>query len=355
MQAALLEVFGEPLAVRDVDRPTVDADGVVVNVECCGVCRSDWHTWQGDWGWLDARPTLPHVLGHEPCGTVVETGIEITTVAVGDAVVIPFTLACGECLRCRNGHENRCENRIDLGFSDAAPGAFAEEVHVPRADVNAVPLPDGIDATAAASMGCRFMTAYRAMAHRADVGRGEIVAVYGLGGVGLSTIQIADALGCRVIGVDLVDEKLDRAESLGAVATVDASVVDDPAAEVRAVSNGGTDIAVDALGNAETCRNALDSLADGGRHVQLGLTSGKEGGTVSLPIDEIVTRELDLCGSHGLQPSRYGGLLDLVTAGKLDPGALVGETVDIHDIPDTLAAMTDYDTVGIPVCTDFSG
>ena len=355
MQAVLLEEFGEPLNVTNVERPTVNPDGVVVEVECCGVCRSDWHTWQGDWDWLDSRPTLPHVLGHEPCGTVVETGDEVTSRSVGDDVVIPFNLACGECLACRNGYENRCENRIDLGFSDEAPGAFAEEVHVPRADINTILLPSGISATAAASIGCRFMTAYRAMAHRAGLGQGETVVVYGLGGVGLSTVQIAQALGCQVIGVDLTNEKLDRAEDIGADITVNAADVDDPAAEVRAITNGGADVAVDALGISETCQNALSSLDTGGRHIQVGLTSNAEGGTVPLPVDQIVTGELELYGSYGLQPSKYSELLDLVTTGKLDPGALVSDKIDIHDIPGTMESMTEYNTIGIPVCTEFSG
>jgi alcohol dehydrogenase len=353
MQAAVLEAFGESLVVRDIERPDPSPDGVVVAVESCGICRSDWHTWQGDWDWLGALPEPPHVLGHEPCGTVVSVGEEVERVAEGDDIIIPFNLACGDCITCRNGHENRCENRVDLGFMDEAPGAFAEEVHVPNADVNAVPLPDGIDATAAASIGCRFMTAYHAMAHRATVGRGETVVVYGLGGVGLSTVQIADALGTNVVGVDLDENKCDEAESLGAVETVHVSSVDDPAAAVRSYTDGGAEVSVDALGIEETCRNAVDSLAAGGRHVQIGLTSADERGEIPLPVDDLVTKEIEFYGSHGLQPSRYHELLSLIEAGKLDPGALVSETVDLHEVPDTLAAMTDYDTVGVPVCTEF--
>jgi alcohol dehydrogenase len=235
-----------------------------------------------------------------------------------------------------------------------APGAFAEEVHIPNADINAVPLPDSIDAGAAAGCGCRFMTSFHAMAHRAPVSAGDDVVIHGCGGIGLSAVHIANALGGNVIGVDLMDEKLDRAEELGAVATVNASEVDDPAKEVRDITNGGADVSADALGIAVTCQNAVNSLKKGGTHVQIGLTTSEEQGMVSLPTDEFVAKEIDFKGSLGLQPSRYSEMLDMIESSKLDPTALVEDTIDIHQVPDELAAMSDYDTIGIPVCTEFS-
>jgi alcohol dehydrogenase len=235
-----------------------------------------------------------------------------------------------------------------------APGAFAEEVHVPTADVNAVSLPDSIDADTAAGIGCRFMTSYHGMAHQGDVGNGEDVVVHGLGGIGLSAVQIADALGANVIGVDLAEEKLAKAEELGAVTTIDATAVDDPAKEVRDVTDGGADVSVDALGIATTCQNAVNSLGKGGRHVQIGLTTAEEEGMVPLPTDEFVAKEIEFVGSLGLQPSRYSEMLDMIESGKLDPTALVSETIDIHRIPDRLEAMTDFGTMGIPVCNDFT-
>jgi alcohol dehydrogenase len=176
------------------------------------VCRSDWHCWQGDWDWFGYRPDPPHVLGHEPCGTVVSVGERVENVREGDHIAIPFNFACGSCSLCRNGHENICENHVGLGFMNEAPGAFAEEVHIPNADINAVPLPEEIDTDTAAGIGCRFMTSYHGMAHQADVGNGEDVVVHGLGGIGLSAVHIGNALGANVIGVDIMDEKCDRAE-----------------------------------------------------------------------------------------------------------------------------------------------
>ncbi|MBV0902917.1 zinc-dependent alcohol dehydrogenase family protein [Haloarcula salina] len=353
MRAVMLEEFQEPLEVQDVERPEPESHGVVAKVDGCGVCRSDWHCWQGDWEWFGYRPDPPHILGHEPCGTVVKVGEDVETVSEGEHIAIPFNFACGKCELCRNGHENICENHIGLGFMNEAPGAFAEEVHIPNADINAVPLPDEIDPDTAAGIGCRFMTSYHGMAHRGDVGRGEDVVVHGLGGIGLSAVHIANALGANVIGVDLFDEKLEKAENLGAITTVNAAEVDDPAKEVRDLTDGGADCSVDALGIATTCRNAVDSLGKGGRHVQIGLTTSEEEGEVSLPTDEFVAKEIDFRGSLGLQPSRYPEMLDMIKTGKINPKELVSETISLDEVPDTLAAMSDYDTMGIPVCSEF--
>jgi alcohol dehydrogenase len=355
MQAVVLEEFKEPLEVQDVDRPEPEPDGAVAEVIGCGVCRSDWHCWQGDWDWFGYRPDPPHILGHEPTGRIVAVGEEVENVQEGQEVAIPFNFACGTCDLCRNGQENICENHVGLGFMNEAPGAFAEEVHIPKADINAVPLPDGIDAGEAAGCGCRFMTSFHAMAHRAPVSAGDDVVIHGCGGIGLSAVHIANALGGNVIGVDLMDEKLEMAEEFGAVATVNAREVDDPAKEVRDITNGGADVSADALGIAVTCQNAVNSLRKGGTHVQIGLTTSEERGMVSLPTDEFVAKEIDFKGSLGLQPSRYSEMLDMIESSKLDPTALVEETIDIHQVPDELAAMSDYDTIGIPVCTDFSG
>jgi len=354
MQAVRLKEFKEPLEVEDIERPQPDPDGAVAEVVGCGVCRSDWHCWQGDWEWFGYRPDPPHTLGHEPTGRIVEVGDEVEHVEEGDEIAIPFNFACGTCDLCRNGHENICENHIGLGFMNEAPGAFAEEVHIPNADINAVPLPDSIDAEAAAGCGCRFMTSFHAMAHRAPVTSGDDVVIHGCGGIGLSAVHIANALGGNVIAVDLMDEKLELAEELGAIETVNAREVDNPAQEVVDITNGGADISADALGIETTCLNAVNSLGKNGTHVQIGLTTSEEEGYISLPTDEFVAKEIDFKGSLGLQPSRYSEMLSMVETSKLDPQALVSETIDIHQVPDELEAMTDFNTVGIPVCTDFS-
>ena len=351
MRAAVLTEYGEPLSIEERDVPQPTPDGAVIEVEACGICRSDWHGWQGDWEWFDGKPPLGQVLGHEPAGTVVEVGERVRTVSEGDRVAIPFNIGDGTCPTCRRGLANICENTTPIGF--AIPGAFAEAVAVPAADHNLVSLPSDVSAVEMAGLGCRFMTAFHGLANRATLSGGETVAVYGCGGVGLSAVAIADALGASVIAVDLRDEALDRAEALGADAVVNGRETDDAPSAVRALSDGGAHVAVDALGIAETCRNAARSLRRRGRHVQIGLTTSEERGEVALPIDTIVQKEISVLGSHGMAPAHYDELLSMVSSGRLDPGAIVSEEVGLEDVSDVLASMTDFDTVGIPVVTSF--
>ncbi len=352
MRAAVLHDHGEPLAIESVDAPEPDSDGVV-DVEACGICRSDWHGWQGDWDWLGIQPSEGQILGHEPAGTVAAVGEDVERVREGDRVAVPFNLGDGHCHQCRNGRSHICENVRPLGFVPSAQGAFAQQVHVPAADHNAVSLPEGVSAVDMAGLGCRFMTSFHGLAHRADVGAGDWVAIHGCGGVGLSAVHIASALGANVIAVDLVPEKLDKARELGAVEAVNASEIEDVPREVKSITDGGADVAVDALGIAQTCRNAVMSLGRRGQHVQIGLTTSDERGEIALPTDAMVMNEIEFVGSLGMQPTRYDEIFRMVATGKLDPGAVVSETVSLEDTPEKLAAMSDYGTEGIPVIDEF--
>jgi alcohol dehydrogenase len=346
MRAAVLREYGEPLEVTERPDPTADPDGVVVAVEACGVCRSDWHAWQGHGEWADDRVPLNYVLGHEPAGRVIEVGADVKRFAEGDRVVVPFSLGCGACHNCRTGHGNTCSDGLALGFERDVPGAFAEQVAVPNADHNLQRLPDGVSFRDVAAVGCRYMTAFHALAHRADVGGGDWIAVHGCGGVGLSTVQIADALGARPIAVDVSDAALARAADVGASATVDASaaaVVD----AIRDHTDGGADVSVDALGRAETARNSVRCLRARGTHVQVGLTTDAERGEVSLPTDWMTRWEIDWLGSRGMPPARFDELLSMVADGSLEPGKLVSRELSLEGVSDRLAAMTDYDTEGV--------
>jgi alcohol dehydrogenase len=353
MRAAVLEEHGEPLTVKDVDYPEPGADQVIVETEACGICRSDWHAWQGDWSWIGAGVPEGQILGHEPAGVVSAVGSDVETLEEGDRVAVPFHLGDGTCPHCREGRANNCETVLPLGLSEYSQGAFAEAFPVREADFNCVKLPDDVGFTEMAGLGCRFMTAYHALADRANLRPGDWVAVHGCGGVGLSAIHIADALGAHPIAIDLVDDKLERAEELGARATVNVTEVDSSAQAVQEITDGGADVSIDALGVADTCKNSVNSLGTRGSHVQVGLTTGEEEGQIELPVDIMTMQEIDFHGSFGMPLVRYEELFNLIAQGTLEPDKIIGETLSLEEAPDTLASMDDYGTVGIPVITEF--
>jgi alcohol dehydrogenase len=355
MRAVVFNGPGEPMEVEEVDRPDCPPDGVVVETEACGVCRSDWHAWQGDWSWIGLMMTPGLIFGHEPAGTVLEVGPDVENVSEGDRVTNPFNLADGSCVQCQEGHQNRCERMIPMGFVGFSTGAFAEEFPVRAADTNIVKLPDGVDPVDVAGLGCRFATAFHGIAHRVDIDPGDWVAVHGCGGVGLSAVHTADALGANVIAVDMKQEALDKAVELGADRTVNVGEVQDVPQAVKKLTprSRGAEVSVDALGIAATCRNSINSLGKGGQHLQIGLTTGEEEGEVSIPVDTIVNDEREFVGSFGMPAHEYDEIFRLMSTGKIEPSRIVSETIPLERVPDTIASMGDYDTVGIPVCNEF--
>ncbi|MFC7072701.1 zinc-dependent alcohol dehydrogenase family protein [Halovenus rubra] len=351
MRAAILREYGEPLDITTVPKPEPDTDGVVVEVKACGLCRSDWHAWQGHGEWNNDRVPTGQILGHEPAGTVVAVGDDVERVSQGDNVVVPFSLGDGTCQHCQSGHGNVCADGLALGFEPDAPGAFAEQVPVPAVDYNAVDLPDGLSPRDGAVLGCRYMTAYHGLADRVALTGGDWLAVHGCGGVGLSAVQLGDAMGAQVLAVDPNESARERATDLGATATVDPSKRD-PVTAIRE-RTGGADVSVDALGVAETCRNSVRCLRKRGTHLQLGLTTDKERGVVSLPTDWMTRWEITFVGSRGMPPTRYGTLFEFITTSDVDPGALVGREVTLESVSERLAAMGTYDTDGVEVVTAF--
>ena len=346
MKAVVFEAFGEPPTIQNVADPTPSRDGVVVKVEATGLCRSDWHGWMGH----DPDIRLPHVPGHELAGTVAAVGSGVTRWKEGDRVTVPFVGGCGRCFECASGNHQVCENQFQPGFS--AWGSFAEYVAIDFADTNLVSLPEEMDFATAASLGCRFVTSFRAVVDQGRVKPGEWVAVHGCGGVGLSAIMIASSMGAKVVAIDLTDEKLDFARKVGAVATVNAARSENVVKAVKQITNGGAHMSIDALGHPATCFNSISNLRRRGRHVQVGLMLGDHA-KPQIPMAEVIAFELEIRGSHGMQAFRYQAMMEMIRSGKLAPQMLVGKRLSLAEAPQALMAMDRFEGTGIGVVTSF--
>ncbi|EFL32259.1 mycothiol-dependent formaldehyde dehydrogenase [Streptomyces viridochromogenes DSM 40736] len=347
MRAVVFERYGEPAEVRDVADPEPAEHGVVVRVEATGLCRSDWHGWQGH----DPDIALPHVPGHELAGVVEAVGSRVTRWRPGDRVTVPFICACGTCPSCAAGDHQVCERQTQPGFTHW--GSFAQYVALDHADVNLVPVPEELSCATAASLGCRFATAYRAVVQQGRVAAGEWVAVQGCGGVGLSAVMIAAASGARVVAVDVSARALDLAREFGAAHCLDAASVADPAAAVRDLTGGGAHLSLDALGSPTTCAASVNGLRRRGRHVQVGLLPSPAG-TTPVPMARAIALELELLGSHGMAAHSYPPMLELVRSGVLRPDLLVTSTIPLDEAPAALAAMGAAPGAGVTVVEPWS-
>ena len=346
MKAVVFEAFGEAPTIQNVADPTPARDGVVVKLEATGLCRSDWHGWMGH----DPDIRLPHVPGHELAGTIAAVGDGVTRWKEGDRVTVPFVGGCGRCFECASGNHQVCENQFQPGFS--AWGSFAEYVAIDFADTNLVSLPEEMDFATAASLGCRFVTSFRAVVDQGRVKPGEWVAVHGCGGVGLSAIMIASSMGANVVAIDLTDEKLDFARKVGAVATVNAARSENVVKAVKQITNGGAHMSIDALGHPATCFNSISNLRRRGRHVQVGLMLGDHA-KPQIPMAEVIAFELEIRGSHGMQAFRYQAMMEMIRSGKLAPQMLVGKRLSLAEAPQALMAMDRFEGTGIGVVTSF--
>jgi len=327
VKAVVYSRYGVTPELRQVADPARPADGVVIAVAATGVCRSDWHAWQGH-----DPVVLPHIGGHELAGVVVQTGPTVTRWRAGDRVTVPFACGCGRCEYCLAGQAQVCPRQTQPGFT--GPGSFAELVAIHAADANLVSLPDAVDFVPAASLGCRFATAFRAVTAHGRVRAGDWLAVHGCGGVGLSAVMIGSALGARVVAVDVAAAALDRARELGAEFTVQ----EDPVAAVGEITGGGAHVSIDALGSPATAVNSVRCLRRRGRHVQVGLLLGPASAP-PLPMDLVIGRELEIYGSHGMAARDYPAMMAMVADGTLRPGAAIGQVIGLEDVGQALAAM----------------
>ncbi len=346
MRAVVYSEFKSRPEIAQLPDPEPQPDGVVIEVKATGICLSDWHGWMGH----DPDIVLPHVPGHELAGVVAATGGKVQNWQVGERVTLPFVGGCGKCGQCRSGNQQVCDHQFQPGFTHW--GSFAEYVAIDYAEVNLVKLPESIDFETAASLGCRFATAFRAIVAQGRVAPDEWVAVYGCGGVGLSVVMIAVALGARVIAIDISDQALELAKTFGAEKTINASGGNDVVEQVRDASGGGVAVSIDALGNPVTCHQSISSLQKRGRHIQVGLITDPDG-NAAVPMAKVIANELEIFGSHGMQAHRYAEMLDMIEQGRLIPQQLIQRRVDLQQSIDILTEMNRFSSAGISIINNF--
>jgi alcohol dehydrogenase len=346
MKAAVIESFGKPITIQNVPDPQPTDNGVVIKVKATGLCRSDWHAWMGH----DTDVVLPHVPGHELAGEVTAMGKNVRLWKQGDRVTLPFVCACGTCPQCLSGNQQVCDHQFQPGFTHW--GSFAEFVAIDRADGNLVRLPESMDFVTAASLGCRFVTSFRAVVEQGKVAAGQWVAVHGCGGVGLSAIMIANAAGANVVAIDIAEDKLEFARTLGAKAVINSKNVSNVVESVMDITSGGAHVSIDALGNPTTCFNSVANLRKRGKHIQVGLMLGGQNHP-AIPMDKVIGRELEILGSHGIQAYKYPQMFEMILSGQVNPSKLIGQTISLDDAAKALTEMDSFAGIGMKVINRF--
>ena len=338
MKAAVLRDPAQAMMIEDVPTPDPKAGEVLVKVAACGVCHTDLH-------YLDhGTPTFkkpPIILGHEVSGTIAGLGAGVAAFAEGDRVLLPAVLSCGSCEYCRTGRENICERSQMLG--NHIDGGYAEYIAVPARDV--FRLPDDVPLVEGAVIADAVTTPYHAVVRRGKVTPGDWVVVVGCGGVGLTLVQIAAAVGARVVAIDVKAAKLEAARRFGAVATLNPLDFPRIDREVRAITGGGADVAFEAVGKAATQQVALDSLKTGGRAVLVGYSPD----TLPLNAGRVMFRELDVIGSLGCRPVDYPRAIEMVRQGKVRLMELVTHRFPLDDIHEALDMLRCGDAFRIVV------
>lgn len=323
MKAAIFHGSKQPLKIEDIDVPKIESHEILVKLAACGVCNTDLH-------YIDhGVPTFkdpPMILGHEPSGIVEEAGSEVKNFKTGDRVLIPPVFSCGWCDNCRLGRENICFNMVMLGNN--IDGAFAEYTKVPAKDCQH--LPEDLPLEESSIIADAISTPFHAVKNRANVRPGDTVVVWGCGGVGINVVQVAAASGATVIAVDIVDKKLEIAETLGAQYTINASDKEDKALlkEIRKLTGGGADISIEAIGNPKTIELGPSSVKAGGCHCQVGYTHH------SVPVNagRLMFREIEIKGSLGCRPVDYPKIISMVRTKKIQLEPVVTHRFPLEEI-----------------------
>ncbi len=321
MKAAIFYGPNQKLRIEEVLEPVPSDNEVVVKIVACGLCHTDLH-------YIDhGVPTFkkpPLILGHEPAGIVSKVGRNVKNLKEGDRVLIPAVFSCGSCRACRTGRENICDTMVMLGNN--IDGAYAEYVAVPAKDLAIVP--EDISLIEIAVVADAVSTPFHAVVNRAKVKAGDVISVFGCGGVGINIVQIASIVGARVIAVDIVDSKLEKAKKLGASITLNANNFDNIAKEIRKLTDGGVDIAFEAIGNPKTLQYAFDTLRKGGTLCVVGYCSQK----LEWSFTKVMYYEMQIIGSLGCRPVDYPKIINLVKEDKLNIKELISAKFPLDKI-----------------------
>jgi len=327
MRAAVFHEAGKPLTIEDLPTPEPARGEVRLRVAACGLCRTDLH-------YLHGTPTFkkpPIVLGHEISGTVDKLGEGVERFKLGDHVLVPPVFACGHCSFCLSGRGTLCTNQVMVG--NHRDGGFAEHVAVPASDVFL--LPPEVPLQEGAIISDAISTPYHAVVNRAQVKPGENVVVFGCGGVGLATVQMATVAGGSVIAVDVFDEKLEMAKHLGAVATINSKGHEDVAKAIRKMTGGGADVAMEVIGYPPTIEAAFNAVRWGGRVIVVGFT-GKD---ITINAGRMMFREVEMKGSLGCGLQDFPVIINLVRSGKLKVKDLVTHRFPLEGINEGFALL----------------
>jgi D-arabinose 1-dehydrogenase-like Zn-dependent alcohol dehydrogenase len=339
MKAAVFKEPKKRLEVTEVDRPELEKDDdVILRVVACGLCHTDL-------GYIDfGVPTFkkpPIILGHEPAGIVEEVGRNVKNVKVGDRVLIgPVT--CGNCFFCRSGRENICESMIMIGNN--LDGAFAEYVKVPARSL--IKLPDQLPLIESCVISDAVISPYHAVKERGKVKLGDWVAIFGCGGVGINCIQWANLAGGLVIGIDVMDQKLELAKELGAVEVINVKKVEKVSKAIKGITGGmGADVAMECIGNPETITQAFESVRAGGTVCVVGYSFKSP----ALNAARLMYKEIELNGScAGIIPDYYK-VIDLIKKGRFRIDKLITSRYRLDQINEAFDEMRRGEAIRIIV------
>ena len=319
MKAALYYKDEKNLRIEDVPTPEPGPGEVRVKVAACGICHTDLH-------YLDHGVSTfkepPMILGHEISGTIDAMGSGVAGIETGDHVIIPAVLTCGQCENCRRGRENICNNMLMVGNN--IDGGYAEFIVVPAKDL--IPVPKHLDLANCSIIADALSTPYHAVVNRGEIKPGQVVSVFGCGGVGINVVQFAALSGAKVIAVDLSEEKLEIAKKLGAYATFNAK--EEKVEKAVRKATGGCDVTFEVIGKPEVMLQAMATLKTGGRFVMVGYTAD----ALKISAARVMYREMDIRGSLGCRPVDYHSIVSLADQGKVVLDSLISNRYSIDDI-----------------------